>query len=77
MVKIREGAPLCPSRNALEDDREARGEPAHAEEAIFQATQGVPRRVNAVAHHTLIAAALAKAKSASVDHVQAALPEVA
>jgi hypothetical protein len=31
MVKIREGAPLCPSRNALEDDPEARGEPAHAE----------------------------------------------
>jgi hypothetical protein len=31
MVKIREGAPLCPSRNALEDDPEARGEPAHAD----------------------------------------------
>ncbi len=31
MVKIREGAPLCPSRNALEDDREARGDPAHAD----------------------------------------------
>jgi type II secretory pathway predicted ATPase ExeA len=51
-------------------------EPA-AVEAIFQATQGVPRRVNSVAHHTLIAAAVAKAKAASVDHVQAALAEVA
>jgi type II secretory pathway predicted ATPase ExeA len=51
-------------------------EPA-AVEAIFQATQGVPRRVNSVAHHTLIAATLAKTKAASVDHVQAALAEVA
>jgi type II secretory pathway predicted ATPase ExeA len=51
-------------------------EPA-AVEAIFQATHGVPRRVNSVAHHALIAAALAKAKTASVDHVQAALTEVA
>jgi type II secretory pathway predicted ATPase ExeA len=50
-------------------------EPA-AVEAIFQATQGVPRRVNAVAHHTLIAAALAKTKTASIDHVQAALTEL-
>ncbi len=50
-------------------------EPA-AIEAIFQATQGVPRRVNAVAHHALIAAALAKSKTASIDHVQAALTEL-
>ncbi len=50
-------------------------EPA-AVEAIFQATHGIPRRVNAVAHHTLIAAALAKTKTASIDHVQAALAEV-
>jgi type II secretory pathway predicted ATPase ExeA len=50
---------------------------AAAVEAIFQATQGVPRRVNSVAHHTLIAATLAKTKAASVDHVQAALAEVA
>lgn len=51
-------------------------EPA-AVEAIYQATQGVPRRVNTVAHHALIAAALAKARTASIDHVQAALAEVA
>jgi type II secretory pathway predicted ATPase ExeA len=50
-------------------------EPA-AVEALFQATQGLPRKINALAHHALIAAALAKAKSASVDHVQAALTEV-
>lgn len=50
-------------------------EPA-ALEAIFQATNGLPRKVNLLAHHTLIAAALAKAKTATADHVQAALPEV-
>lgn len=40
------------------------------------AHRGVPRRVNALAHHTLIATTLTKAKMASVDHVQAALSEV-
>ena len=45
-------------------------------EAIFQATQGLPRRVNLLAHHTLIAAALHKAKTATADHVQAAASEV-
>jgi general secretion pathway protein A len=50
-------------------------EPA-AIEAIFQATQGLPRKVNLLAHHTLNAAALARAKVATVEHVQAAMPEV-
>lgn len=50
-------------------------EPA-AIEAIFQATQGLPRKVNLLGHHALIAAALAKAKSVNAGHVQAALPEV-
>jgi type II secretory pathway predicted ATPase ExeA len=50
-------------------------EPA-AVEALFQATQGLPRRINLLAHHTLIAAALQKAKAATADHVQAALAEV-
>ena len=50
-------------------------EPA-AIEAIFQATQGLPRRVNLLAHHALIAAAIAKSKVATADHVQAALAEV-
>jgi general secretion pathway protein A len=50
-------------------------EPA-AVEAIFQASQGLPRKINQLAHHTLVAAAIAKAKTASADHVAAALPEV-
>ena len=51
-------------------------EPA-AVEAIAQAMLGLPRRVSLLAHHTLLAAAVAKAKSASIEHVNAALPEVA
>ena len=50
---------------------------APAEEALFQATSGLPRKVNLLAHHTLMAATLAKAKVATADHLQAALPEVA
>lgn len=50
-------------------------EPA-AVEALFQATQGLPRKINLLAHHTLIAAALHKAKAATADHVQAALAEL-
>jgi general secretion pathway protein A len=48
-----------------------------AEEAIYQATAGLPRKVNLLAHHTLLAAALARVTIATTDHVQAALPEVA
>lgn len=51
-------------------------EPA-AEEAIFQATSGLPRKINGIAHHTLFAAALGKSRTASAEHVQAALPELA
>jgi general secretion pathway protein A len=50
-------------------------EPA-AVEAIFQAAQGLPRKINQLAHHSLVAAAIAKAKTATADHVAAALPEV-
>jgi general secretion pathway protein A len=50
-------------------------EPA-AVEAIFQATGGLPRRINGLAHHTLLAAAVAKAKVATADHVQTAIAEV-
>ena len=50
-------------------------EPA-AVEAIFQASGGLPRRVNGLAHHTLLAAAVAKAKVATADHVQTAVAEV-
>jgi general secretion pathway protein A len=51
-------------------------EPA-AIEAIFQATSGLPRKVNQLAHHILFAAAVNKAKTASIDHVQTALQETA
>jgi len=48
-----------------------------AHEALFQATGGLPRKINLLAHHALLAAALARAKTVSAEHVQAALPEVA
>lgn len=50
-------------------------EPA-AVEAIFQATGGLPRRINRLAHHTLLAAAVAKAKVATAEHVALAIAEV-
>ena len=50
-------------------------EPA-AIEAIFQATGALVRKVNSLAHHALMAAALARAKAVTADYVQAALPEV-
>jgi type II secretory pathway predicted ATPase ExeA len=50
-------------------------EPA-AQEAIFQATGGLPRKVNLLAHHALMAAALARSKTVTAEHIQAALPEV-
>ena len=45
-------------------------EPASIE-AIFQATQGLPRKINRLAHYALSAAALTKAKAVTLDHVQA------
>jgi type II secretory pathway predicted ATPase ExeA len=50
-------------------------EPA-ALEAIFQATSGLPRRINQLCHFALLAAAMAKAKVATAEHVTAALPEI-
>jgi len=50
-------------------------EPA-AVEALHQAAHGLPRKINLLAHNTLIAAALQKAKVATADHVHAALSEV-
>jgi type II secretory pathway predicted ATPase ExeA len=44
-------------------------------EAIHHATSGLPRKVNLLAHHALIAAALAKAQTVTAEHVQSALPE--
>jgi general secretion pathway protein A len=50
-------------------------EPA-AIETLFQATQGLPRKINRTAHYALSAAALAKVRQISAEHVQAALEEV-
>ena len=50
-------------------------EPA-AYEALFQATGGLPRKINLLAHHSLLAAAIGRAKAVSAEHVQEALPEV-
>lgn len=49
---------------------------ASAVETLFQATSGLLRKVNQLAHHSLNAAALAKAKAATSEHVQAAMAEV-
>jgi general secretion pathway protein A len=45
-------------------------------EAIFQATGGLPRRVNLLCHHALTAAAVDRAKTVTAAHVEAAVPEV-
>ncbi len=50
-------------------------EPATVE-ALFQATQGLPRKLNQAAHYALSAAALAKAKQVTAEHLQAALEEL-
>jgi hypothetical protein len=39
------------------------------------ATSGLPRKVNGLAHHALTAAALARKQTVTAEHVQAALPE--
>ena len=49
---------------------------APAIEALFQATQGMPRKVNRLAHYALSAAAIANAKQVQLEHLQAALDEV-
>ena len=50
-------------------------EPA-AIEAIFQATQALPRKVNRLAHYALASAAIAKKRTVSEEHVQSALQEL-
>jgi general secretion pathway protein A len=47
-----------------------------AVEALFQATQGMPRKVNRLAHYALTSAALNQAKTVTTEHVQAALQEI-
>jgi len=49
-------------------------EPASIE-AIHQATQSIPRKINRLAHYALTACAIGKAKSVTAEHVQAALSE--
>ena len=44
-------------------------------EALFQASQGLPRKLNRAAHYALSAAALAKTQRVGADHVQTALDE--
>lgn len=45
-------------------------------EALHQSSRGIPRKINRLAHYALSAAALAKAKSVSLEHLQVALDEV-
>jgi general secretion pathway protein A len=45
-------------------------------EAIFQASSGLPRKANNLAHHSLFAAAIAKAKTVTTEHLAAALREL-
>ncbi len=49
-------------------------EPA-AVEAIFNATKGLPRKVNLLAHHALLAAAAARNKAINIEHIQTAMLE--
>jgi type II secretory pathway predicted ATPase ExeA len=51
-------------------------EPA-AIEALFQATQGVPRKVNRLAHYALTSAAIEGARTVTIEHLQAARAEIA
>ena len=46
-------------------------------EALFQATQGMPRKINRLAHYALTSAAIDKAKVVAIKHVQAAREEIA
>jgi general secretion pathway protein A len=48
---------------------------AAALHAIYQATGGLPRKVNLLAHHALIAGALGRAAAVTAEHVQAAMQE--
>ena len=46
-------------------------------EALFQATQGMPRKVNRLAHYALTCAAIDKARTVTTEHVQTAREEIA
>jgi len=48
-----------------------------AVEALFQATQGMPRKVNRLAHYALASAALEQSRQVTAEHVQTAREEIA
>jgi general secretion pathway protein A len=45
-------------------------------EALYQATHGLPRKLNRLAHYALSAAALAKLRQVGAEQVQCAVEEV-
>ena len=45
-------------------------------EALFQASRGLPRQINRIAHYALSAAALDKARTVNAEHLQHALDEL-
>ena len=47
-----------------------------AAEALFQASRGLPRQINRIAHYALSAAALDNARTVNADHLQRALDEL-
>lgn len=47
-----------------------------AQEALFQASSGLPRKVNRYAHYALMASAIDKAKSVNAEHVEQAVKDV-
>lgn len=47
-----------------------------AAEALFQASRGLPRQINRIAHYALSACALDDARTVTVAHLQTALDEV-
>ena len=47
-----------------------------AVEALFQASRGLPRQINRIAHYALSAAAVAKARTVDAEHMQRAVDEL-
>lgn len=48
---------------------------AAAIEAVYGATQGLPRKVSLLCHHALLAGAASRSKTINIDHIQAAMTE--
>lgn len=47
-----------------------------AQEAIYQATHGLPRRINRLAHYALMAAAADKKQTVTAEHIETAAQEI-